>query len=141
MAKPVREGYKFGGWYEDAAFTKPITAIKAGKTGNLTLYAKWVKVTKPARSVISSIKKSLKKIKVILKKQSGVKGYEIVIARNAKFTKGRKVYRTTATSKVISKLKTGVKYYVKVRAYKLDSAGERVYGKYCAKVKTVKLKK
>lgn len=140
LAKPVREGYKFGGWYEDSGFTKPIEAIKAGKTGNLTLYAKWIKVTKPAKSVISSIKKSIKKIKVILKKQSGVKGYEIVIARNAKFTKGRKVYRTTATSKVISKLKTGVKYYVRVRAYKLDSAGERVYGKYCAKVKTVKLK-
>lgn len=140
LARPVRKGYKFAGWYEDAAFTKPIDAIKAGMAGNLTLYAKWNAVTKPAKSVISSVKKSLKQIKVIVKKQSGVKGYEIVIAKNAKFTKGKKVYRTTSTSKVIRKLKSGVKYYVKVRAYKLDSAGERVYGKYCTKIKTVKVK-
>jgi uncharacterized repeat protein (TIGR02543 family) len=31
----------FVGWYTDAALTVPISAIPAGSTGNLTLYAKW----------------------------------------------------------------------------------------------------
>lgn len=40
-SNPIREGYKFGGWYEDSTyqfwfyFGKPITA-------NVTLYAKWI---------------------------------------------------------------------------------------------------
>ncbi len=40
LAHPVREGYVFGGWYTDRAFTKPISVIK-GRRGKLTLYAKW----------------------------------------------------------------------------------------------------
>ena len=35
------KGYVFDGWYEDAAFTKPVTAIELGSTGNLKLYAKY----------------------------------------------------------------------------------------------------
>ena len=64
----------------------------------------------------------------------------MVIAKNAKFTKGRRVVRFSGLSKVVSNLKAG-KYYVKVRAYKVDSAGQRVYGAYCVKTKKVVLKK
>lgn len=35
-----RTGYTFGGWYEDAEFTVPITQIPIGSTGNKTVYAK-----------------------------------------------------------------------------------------------------
>ncbi len=38
------------------------------------------------------------------------------------------------------KVKNNKTYYVRVRAYKLDSASKRVYGKY-SKMKKVKLKK
>ena len=37
-------------------------------------------------------------------------------------------------------LKKGQKYYIKVRAYKLDSKGGKVYGKY-SKAKTVIIRK
>jgi len=41
LKAPTKEGYLFGGWYRDAAFTLPITQIVKGSSGNLTLYAKW----------------------------------------------------------------------------------------------------
>ena len=31
----------FQGWYSDSGFTRPVTSIPKGSTGNLTLYAKW----------------------------------------------------------------------------------------------------
>lgn len=35
--------YSFDGWYSDEFFTKKITSIKAGTSGNVVLYAKWNK--------------------------------------------------------------------------------------------------
>lgn len=140
---PVREGYTFVGWYTDSAFTKEISVIKAGTKGDLTIYAKWKKVSKPSKPVIATVKKtnSKKKIKITLKKKvTGAVGYEVVIAKNAKFTKGKRVVRFSGLSKQISNLKAG-KYYIKVRAYKLDSTGQRIYGAYCVKTKTIVLKK
>ncbi len=42
FAAPTKEGYTFGGWYRDAAFTNPISAIGTTETGAVTLYAKWI---------------------------------------------------------------------------------------------------
>lgn len=140
---PVREGYTFAGWYTDSAFTQSISVIKAGTTGNITVYAKWKKVSKPGKPVIATVKKenSTKKLIITLKKKvSGAVGYEALIAKNAKFTKGRRVVRFSGLSKVVGNMKAGT-YYVKVRSYKVDSAGQRVYGKYCTKAKKVVLKK
>ncbi len=47
---------------------------------------------------------------------------------------------TSKTSLTISGLKKNKTYYVKVRAYKKDSQGKKVYGSYSA-VKKVKIKK
>lgn len=41
LKAPTKEGHTFDGWYLDAAFTQSITQIEKGRTGNLTLYAKW----------------------------------------------------------------------------------------------------
>lgn len=94
----------------------------------------------PVKGSISSVKKyTSKSVKTTWKKQSGVNGYQIKVATNARFTKGVKnVYVTSGTksSKVINLIK-GKKYYVKVRAYKTVN-GTRVYGLYSA-AKTVKL--
>lgn len=40
-------GYVFGGWYTDAEFTEPITAIEPGHFNNMTLYAKWTPADGP----------------------------------------------------------------------------------------------
>ncbi|MBS7007800.1 fibronectin type III domain-containing protein [Anaerostipes sp.] len=53
-------------------------------------------------------------------------GYQIKYASNkkAEYQSVKKNYIT------LKRLKAGKKYYFKVRAYKIDSAGKRVYSKY-----------
>lgn len=46
LPEPTKAGYRFDGWYTDSAFTKPITEVVKGNTGNLTVYAKWTEVEK-----------------------------------------------------------------------------------------------
>ena len=77
------------------------------------------------------------KITVSFKKISGAKGYQITYSTNSKF-KGSSSPNTTSVKKTISKLKKGKTYYVKVRAYKLDSQKNKIYGKY-SKVAKVKV--
>ena len=49
LPTPTRKGYDFDGWYKDKKYKKRIGEVKNGSTGNLTLYAKWVKCTGQAR--------------------------------------------------------------------------------------------
>lgn len=43
LNNPTKSGMKFAGWYTNADFTgSPLLLIEGGRTGNLTLYAKWV---------------------------------------------------------------------------------------------------
>ena len=74
------------------------------------------------------------------KKVSGAKGYEISYSTDKKFKKAVTKKNTAKTSYTISKLKKGKTYYVRIRAYKMDSTGKKVYGKYSS-VKKVKISK
>ena len=47
LKDPVKTGYTFAGWYTEAEFTNKVTEIPQGSTGNITLYAKWIKVIVP----------------------------------------------------------------------------------------------
>ena len=38
---PEKAGYTFQGWFLDSGLTQEITQIEPGRTGNITLYAKW----------------------------------------------------------------------------------------------------
>ena len=93
---------------------------------------------------ISSLKSS-KKATMVVKaaKLSGITGYQIQYSTSSKFAKGKtktvKVKTTKALSKTIKGLKSGKKYYVRVRAYK-TSGKKTVYSKFTA-VKSVKIKK
>lgn len=135
-ADPVRKKYTFEGWYAGTTaydFAAPVTA-------DLTITAKWAKVS-VSKAKLSSAKNSKKKTLVVkAKKTSGAAGYEYIIATDKKFKKNVKKSTTTKTSVTFKKLKKGKTYYVKVRAYKKDSANSKVYGSYSA-VKKVKIKK
>ena len=81
-----------------------------------------------------------KKIKVSWKKNTKASGYEIVYSTKKSF-KGKKtivVKTNKTTSKVVKKLKSKKKYFVKVRSYK-QVGKTKIYGAY-SKVKTVKVK-
>ena len=65
-------------------------------------------------------------------------GYQICYSTK-KNMRGAKKKVTKKLSKTLTGLKSKKKYYVKVRAFKKDSTGNRVYGKWSA-VKAVKIK-
>lgn len=137
LKNPTRKGYTFSGWYTDSKFKTKVTKIKASAKANVTLYAKWTKVKKPGKVTVKSVTNAKSKtIKVTLKKKvSGAKGYEIKYTTDKRFKKSVKTVTTTKTTKAISKLTKNKTYYVKVRAYKVDSAGNKVYGSYSKTVK------
>ena len=93
-----------------------------------TLYAHWTKI-RVKETELTGIKTISGKIKVKWKKVSGADGYEIVWSDNKKFKRAEKK-STLKTGYTIKKVDTGKKCYVKVRAYKLDSTGKKVYGRY-----------
>lgn len=101
---------------------------------------KTVIINTPDKTKVKLLKNNKKKsLKVSWKKIKGVSGYEVFIARDKKFTKGKKVKDVKKTSTIIKNLKKNKKYYVKVRAYKVDPNGKKVYGKYSdAKKKIIK---
>ena len=113
--------------------TKPAATTK--KT-NTTPAAK-VKPTKQTAKVKANGKK---KIKVSWKKDKNASGYEITYSTKKSF-KGKKtivVKNNKTTSKVVKKLTSKKKYFVKVRSYK-QVGKTKTYGTY-SKVKTVKVK-
>lgn len=143
LKNPTRKGYTFSGWYTDSKFKNKVTTVKASTKANVTLYAKWTKVTKPSKVTVKSVTNVKgNKMKVTLKKKvSGAKGYEIKYTTDKKFKKSVKTVTSTKITKTISKLKKNKTYYVKVRAYKIDSAGEKVYSSSYSKVVKVTIKK
>lgn len=71
---------------------------------------------------------------------AGVKGYEISYSAKKKFpSSSTKKAVLSSAKKTLKNLKSGKKYYVRVRAYNLDSTGKKVYGSYSA-VKSIKVK-
>ena len=98
-------------------------------------------VKKPAKVKITKAKNvKTKKLTVKWKKTSKAKGYQIQIATNKKFTKGKKTKTLSKTTYSFKKLKKNKYYYVRIRAYVYDSNHKKVYGSWSA-VKKVKIKK
>ncbi len=140
LPSPVRKKYTFAGWYTKKTGGNKVTASTVADSEiSTTLYAHWTKVS-VGKATLSSVKnvKSLKAA-VVIKKVSGAKGYEVSYALKKTF-KSSKTVTAKSLKATISKLKKGKTYYVRVRAYKLDSANAKVYGSYSA-VKKLKISK
>ncbi len=45
LPTPVKEGYIFGGWYQDDTYKKRVTSISRAMSGDYYLYAKWTPYT------------------------------------------------------------------------------------------------
>ena len=92
---------------------------------------------------ISSLKSTKKNTIVVkTKKQAQIKGYQVQYSTSKKFTKKTTKAVKVATKKGLKKtvkgLKSGKKYYVRVRAYKMNGK-KTVYSAWTAK-KSVKVK-
>lgn len=120
--------------------TKPGTTTPEKVTTKPTITTKVTKPSKVKSFKAKNIKS--KKVKLTWKKVKNVSGYQIVYARNKKFTKNKKtvkVKKASITKKTIKKLKKNKTYYFRVRAYKKVNK-QLVYGTW-SKVRKVKIKK
>ena len=96
----------------------------------------------PKKATVKKTASSKKgQLTVTCVKDTKASGYQVMVAYNSKFTKGKKTVLLTKNTKVtttIKNLKSKKTYYVKVRSYKTIS-GKKYYGSY-SKVKTIKVK-
>lgn len=135
LATATRKGYTFKGWYTaKTGGTKISSTTKVSLKANQTLYAQWTKVSAPAKAGKPTLTNvSGKKMTVKWSKVSGATGYCVTYSTSSNFKGAKNVY-VTSTAKTISKTITGLSkgktYYVKVRAYKVDSTKSKVYGAY-----------
>ena len=102
-----------------------------------------VKSLKKKTFKISSLKSTKKNTIVVkTKKQAKIKGYQVQYSTSKKFkkktTKAVKVATKKGLNKTVKGLKSGKKYYVRVRAYKMNGK-KTVYSAWTAK-KSVKVK-
>lgn len=127
-----KKGYTLTGYKTStgAAYTFG-TPVKS----DLTLTSVYTKTAKPAKPKSLKVKTSgKKKVKVSFKKVKNAAGYQIQYSYK-KNMKGQKTKLTTKVNYTLKKLKSKKIVYVKVRAYTLDSAGYKVYGKLSARKK------
>lgn len=140
LKKAARKGYTFAGWYTDQNYKHRIKEIKKGTNKNVTLYAKWKKISVDRVKSLTLQKAGKDRIRVRFGKASGADGYLVKYSTSKDFKKSMTRIRTGRTNPQMGNLKTGRTYYVKVRAYKTDSSGKSVYGKY-SYVKKIRLDK
>lgn len=139
LKKPTRAGYLFSGWYRGDAKVTKVGRADADGDNRITLTARWRRVTvaKPAKPTLSGAKAG--RLTVKLKKVSGAQGYQIQYSTQKTFPKASAKTKNTAGIKLTLKAKSGRTWYVRARAWKLDSAGKKVYGDWSNRAK-VKVK-
>ncbi|MCM1180738.1 MAG: leucine-rich repeat protein [Clostridium sp.] len=141
LAEVIRKGYDFEGWYTKRSGGKKVTASTKLKS-SITLYAHWKKIT-VKRAVIKSVKSEKQKNALVkFNKLAGVNGYQIQYSTSNGFKKETTKKITIKGNKTFKKTIQNLKkktYYIRIRAYKTDSANEKVYGKW-SKTKKVKIK-
>lgn len=95
----------------------------------------------PKKQTIKKVSTAKRKVKVNIKKDVKATGYQIVAAKNSRFSKGKKVLTKKGTRQVtytITKLNSRKIYYVKARAYK--TIGNKKYFGPWSKVKKIRIK-
>ena len=109
---------------ETTTLVTPTTTAPATTVASAKVTVKKVAIKKATK------KKSAKKASIVLKKVSGVAGYQVKVSTSKKFAKKTTVTVNAKSVKVtVKKLKADKTYYVKARAYKKVS-GSKIYGKW-----------
>lgn len=139
--------------------TYTIKKLKAGTVYNFKVrsytkengekyYGEWqtiTGVTSPTTVTLSSLKSAkVKTVTVKWNKQTTVTGYQIQYSTSSNFSNAKtvKVTKNSTTSKTLTGLKSGKKYYVKIRTYKtlkVNGKSKTVYSLW-SKATSVKVK-
>lgn len=134
LKDPKKKGYTFEGWYLESTFKHRVYYVEPNGASSITYYAKWKIVTVQKPKIISAKRLKSGKIRVKVGNNSGVDGYEYVYSQTPSMAK-KSLVRSVKNPKDLTKLKKKGKYYIKVRCYKYDSWGRKVYGSYSKVVK------
>lgn len=127
-----RANYRFKGWYTKASGGRKVSKSTI-PNAECVLYAQWVRITKPQRVATPSFASNENgQLKVKIDAVTGAEGYEICYSTSKDFSSNVKKVSTYYTSKTLKNLQRGKIYYIRVRAYKVDSMERKVYGKYSA---------
>ncbi len=98
---------------------------------DLILDARFEKVVVGTPVILSVDNNEFGVLKTTLEAMENVDGYEVITATNSTYTSGvQKDYVTNLTDPIESKradVAYGKRYYVKDRAYKIDSIGDYIY--------------
>lgn len=116
--------------------------ITAGATADYKQTSRIVTIyAVPKKQTIKKVSTAKRKVKVNIKKDVKATGYQIVAAKNSRFSKGKKVLTKKGTRQVtytITKLNSRKIYYVKARAYK--TIGNKKYFGPWSKVNKIRIK-
>ncbi len=129
MPEVSRKGYALTGWYTMKKGGEQITAdTLMEEVRNHKVYAHWKKI-KLDQAVITQSKKSSMKVNVKWKKVADAEGYEVSWADNRDF-QNPVMKRTKKRQFMVQKTGNRHHSYVRVRAYRTDSTGTKIYGAY-----------
>ena len=135
-------------WSDESSRSVGAYTVTITGKGDYTGVTKAAYRIDPKGTNLTKLKKAKKGVTVKWKKQSAkmatsrITGYQILLATNSKFTKGKKTVTVKGYAKVskkVTKLKGGKKYYVKIRTFK--TVGRVKYYSAWSKVKTIKTKR
>ena len=145
--KTLKAGKDYTVSYKNNVNVGKATVTIKGKGSYTGTKTKTFKIN-PKGTSLKSVAKASKAVKVKWTKQSAkmkksrISGYQILLATNGKFTKGKKTVNVAGYSKISKKvtgLKGGKRYYVKIRTYK-KIGNTKYYSKWSG-VKSVKTAK
>ena len=107
----------------------------AGAWGTLDDFV-LMKEEKTSTPKIQKLVRKGKKMSILVSGDKENIGYEMIYSTNKKFKAPKKVVLFQGKKKTVTVFSSKKKYYVKVRAYTLDSMNSKVYSKY-SKVKVI----
>ncbi|MBQ9579853.1 MAG: InlB B-repeat-containing protein, partial [Lachnospiraceae bacterium] len=139
----MRKGYLFAGWYTAPVGGERVKSDTIFNGTTTTLYAHWVKVFTGKVWSFEAVSYASGRLTVeIQRPATSVSGYEVSFSTDGKtwYTRDNKISWANAPVSTIylSELLSG-KYKVRVRAFRYDSAGEKVYGAWSG-IKNVNIK-
>ncbi len=139
----MRKGYLFAGWYTAPVGGERVKSDTLFDGTTTTLYAHWVKVFTGKVWSFEAVSYASGRLTVeVQRPATSVSGYEVSFSTDGKiwYTRENKISWANAPVSTIylSELLSG-KYKVRVRAFRYDSAGEKVFGAWSG-IKTVNIK-
>lgn len=136
-----RKGYILKGWYTKRSGGNK---IKIGQklSKATTLYAHWEKVSVKKGKITQGKAKQKGKCEIIYAKIENVDGYQIQCSTSKKFagnqTKNIYIKDNAHTCYTFENLRSDREYYFRIRAYRKDSTGATIHGKW-SEVKKIKI--